>query len=118
MKKFPVFLSVLCLTASLMIPASAAAPLEYNISGPGDPEYGKPTSFEVVHTPDNGAQKNEDVSKNAALAPPAFGSYSADTLNTGTPLTPNLAPGYQPTEQEVEDAETDAIARHGTEKHF
>ena len=41
--------------------------------------------------------KNEDVSKNAALAPPAFGSYSADTLNTGTPLTPNLAPGYQPT---------------------
>lgn len=28
------------------------------------------------------------------------------------------APGYQPTEQEVEDAETDAIARHGTEKHF
>ena len=68
MKKFPVFLSVLCLTASLMIPASAAAPLEYTINGPGDPEYGKPTSFEVIHTPDNGARKNEDVSKNAALA--------------------------------------------------
>lgn len=97
MKKFPVFLSVLCLTASLMIPASAAAPLEYTINGPGDPEYGKPTSFETVHTADGGAMKNEDVSKNAALAPPAFGSYSADTLNTGTPLTPNLAPGYQPT---------------------
>ena len=97
MKKFPVFLSALCLTASLMIPVSAASPMKYTISGPGDPEYGKPTSFEVVHTPDNGAQKNEDVSKNAALAPPAFGSYSADTLNTGTPLTPNLAPGYQPT---------------------
>lgn len=97
MKKFPVFLSVLCLTVSLMISASAAAPLEYTINGPGDPEYGKPTSFEVIHTPDNGARKNEDVSKNAALAPPAFGTYSADTLNTGTPLTPNLAPGYQPT---------------------
>ena len=96
MKKFPVFLSVLCLTASLMIPASAAAPLEYTINGPGDPEYGKPTSFEVIHIPDNGARKNEDVSKNAALAPPAFGTYSADTLNTGTPLTPNLAPGYRP----------------------
>ena len=27
----------------------------------------------------------------------AFGSFSADTLHTGTPLTPNLAPGYQPT---------------------
>ena len=25
--------------------------------------------------------------------------------------------GYQPTEQEVEDAETDAISRHGTGKH-
>ena len=97
MKKFPVFLSALCLTASLMIPASAAAPLEYTISGPGNPEYGKPTSFEVVHTPDNGARKNEDVSKNAALIPPGFGTPSADTLNTGTPLTPNLAPGYQPT---------------------
>lgn len=97
MKKFPVFLSVLCLTASLMIPVSAASPMEYTISGPGDPEYGKPTSFEVVHTADGGAMRNKDVSKNAALAPPAFGSYSADTLNTGTPLTPNLAPGYQPT---------------------
>lgn len=97
MKKFPVFLSVLCLTVSLMISASAAAPLEYTISGPGDPEYGKPTSFEVVYTADGGAMKNEDVSKNAALAPPAFGSYSADALNTGTLLTPNLAPGYQPT---------------------
>ena len=50
----------------------------------------------MIHTPDNGARKNEDVSKNAALAPPAFGTYSADTLNTGTPLTPNLAPGYRP----------------------
>lgn len=97
MKKFPVFLSALCLTASLMIPVSAAGPMEYTISGVGDPEYGKPTSFEVVHTADGGAMKNVDVSKNAALAPPAFGSYSADTLNTGTPLTPNLAPGYQPT---------------------
>ena len=96
MKKIPVFLSALLLTAALAIPASAAAPMEYHISGPGDPEYGKPTSFEVVHTPDNGAQKNEDVSKNAALAPPTFGSYSADALNTGTPLAPNLAPGHQP----------------------
>ena len=124
MKKFPVFLSVLCLTASLMIPASAATPMEYTINGPGDPEYGKPTSssqapYHSLHPSDEahsfrcssssdcnryaGLQSdfvegsNMDRSKNAALAPPAFGSYSADTLNTGTPLTPNLAPGYQPT---------------------
>ena len=109
MKKFPVFLSVLCLTASLMIPASAAGPLEYNISAPGDPEYGKSTSVEMVHTADGGARKNEDVSKNTALAPPAFGSYSADTLNTGTPLTPNLAPGYQPTVGAVINGNTGVI---------
>jgi sortase A len=109
MKKFSVFLSVLCLTVSLMIPTSAATPLEYTISGPGEPEYGKPTSFEVVHTPDNGALKNEDVSKNAALAPPTFGSCSADTLNTGTPLTPNLAPGYQPTAGAVINGSTGVV---------
>lgn len=37
--------------------------------------------------------KNEDVSKNAALIPPAFGSPSANTLGTSIYLTPNLAPG-------------------------
>ena len=60
--------------------------------------YGlSPASIEVIYTADSGARKNEDVSKNAALAPPSFGSPSADTLHTGMPLTPNLAPGYQPT---------------------
>ena len=67
------------------------------IDGRDGPDYGKSTSIEVIYTADGGAMKNEDVSKNAALAPPAFGSASADTLHTGTPLTPNLAPGYQPT---------------------
>ncbi len=91
MKKLTALFSLLCLTLALTVPASA---LEYNIDGPGDPEYGKDTSIEVIHTADGGAMKNEDVSKNAALIPPAFGSPSAYTLNTGTPLTPNLAPGY------------------------
>ena len=56
-------------------------------------DYGSPTSIEVIYTADGGAMKNEDVSKNAALIPPTFGSPSADTLGTGTYLTPNLAPG-------------------------
>ena len=64
----------------------------YHFDAPDGPDYGKPTSVEVVHTADGGALKNEDVSKNAALVPPGFGSASADTLNTGTWLTPNLAP--------------------------
>ena len=80
----------LCLSAALALPASA---LDYSIDAPGNPDYGDPTSIEVVHTADGGAMKNEDISKNAALIPPSFGSPSADALGTGTYLTPNLAPG-------------------------
>ena len=96
MKKLSMFLCLMCLTAALAISASAAGPLEYSIDAPGDPDYGVPTSFEPVATANGGARKNEDISKNAALIPPGFGTASADTLNTGTPLTPNLAPGSKP----------------------
>ena len=95
MKKMNTILSTmlsLCAMCALALPAHA---LEYNISGPGDPEYGKSTSIEPVVTADRGELPNVDVSKNAALIPPAFGSASAYALNTGTPLTPNLAPGYR-----------------------
>lgn len=97
MKKICTILLLFCLTAALAVSASADTPLEYTINGTGYPEYGSPTSIEAVYTVDGGVMKNEDVSKNAALIPPSFGSPSADTLNTGTPLTPNLAPGYMPT---------------------
>jgi LPXTG-site transpeptidase (sortase) family protein len=91
MKKLTMLFSVLCLTLALTVPASA---LDYNIDGPGDPEYGNSTSIEPVVTADRGEMPNVDVSKNAALIPPTFGSASAYTLNTGNLLTPNLAPGY------------------------
>ena len=91
MKKLIMLFPVLCLMLALTISASA---LDYTIDGPGDPEYGKPTSIEPVVTADRGERLNVDLSKNAALIPPAFGSPSAYALNTGTPLTPNLAPGY------------------------
>ena len=68
----------------------------YTIDAPDGPEFGTPTSIEVVHTADGGAMKNEDVSKNAALIPPGFGTPSMDAMNTGTYLTPNLAPGGMP----------------------
>ena len=89
MKKLTTLCLAACLAAALATPASA---LDYTIDAPEGPDYGKSTSVEVVHTADGGALKNEDVSKNAALVPPGFGSASADTLNTGTWLTPNLAP--------------------------
>ncbi len=96
MKRLCSFLCLVCLAAALAVPASAAGPMEYSIDAPGDPDYGTPTSFEPVVTVDGGVRKNEDISKNAALIPPGFGTASADTLNTGTPLTPNLAPGSMP----------------------
>ena len=89
MKKLTTLCLAACLAAALATPAGA---LDYAIDAPDGPDYGKPTSVEVVHTADGGALKNEDISKNAALIPPGFGSASADTLNTGTWLTPNLAP--------------------------
>lgn len=98
MKKLSIFLCLMCLTAALAVPASAAGPLEYSIDAPGDPDYGVPTSFEPVATMDGGARKNEDISKNATLIPPGFGTASADTLNTGRPSPPiwRLIPGPPP----------------------
>lgn len=92
MKKLKTLISTmlcLCAVCALALPAHA---LEYNISAPGAPEYGKPTSFEPVVTADGEAMKNEDVSKSAALIPPGFGSPTSYMLNTGAYLTPNLVP--------------------------
>lgn len=93
MKKIVTFALAVSMMASLAVNASA---LEYAIDAPDDYNFGKATSIEVVHTADGGAQKNEDVSKNAALIPPAFGSESMNALHTGEYLTPNLAPTARP----------------------
>ena len=89
MKKLITAALSLCLAASMAVPALA---LDLTIDAPSGPGYGKPTSVDVVYTADGGAAKNEDVSKNAALIPPSFGSPSAYALNTDEYLTPNLAP--------------------------
>lgn len=93
MKKFLTFALVISMMASL---AASASALEYSIAPPKDFDFGRDTSIEVIHTADGGAMRNEDVSKNAALIPPAFGSESMNALNTGEYLTPNLAPGGIP----------------------
>lgn len=93
MKKLNAMIAtLLCLCAVCALCAAPASALEYSISAPGDPEYGKPTSFEPVVTADGGAMKNEDLSKNAALIPPGFGTPTSYMLNTGQYLTPNLVP--------------------------
>lgn len=104
-------LAALCLAACLALPVGA---LDYTIAAPGDPEYGTLTSIEPVVTADGGAAKNEDRSKNAALIPPTFGSPSAYTLNTGTYLTPNLAPGGQAVSGAVINGGSAAVVTPGT----
>ena len=89
MKKLIALSLALCMALSMMATAHA---LEYTFDEEEQDGYGKPTSVETVVTADGGAQKNEDVSKNAALIPPGFGSSTSNTLNTGEYLTPNLAP--------------------------
>ena len=84
--------TALSLCAVCALYATPAHALEYSINAPGDPEYGKPTSFEPVVTADGGAMKNEDLSKSAALIPPGFGTPTSYMLNTGEYLTPNLVP--------------------------
>ena len=93
MKKILTFALAVSMMASL---AASASALEYSIDAPDDYDFGRNTSIEVIHTADGGAMRNEDVSKNAALIPPAFGSESMNALHTGEYLTPNLAPGGIP----------------------
>ena len=65
--------------------------LNYDYSNPPSGNFGKATSvapIEVIETTETG---NINRSKDSAFAPPAFGSYSADTKGTGELLTPNIS---------------------------
>ena len=73
----------LCAVGVMALPASASG---YTFGAPAAGNFGKPTSVETVTVPGGGAAKNEDVSKDAALAPPSFG-----TVSTG----PAAFPGAQ-----------------------
>ena len=66
-QKFVTTILAVCMLLALAVPAFA---LEYTFDEEEQGGYGKPTSVEPVVTADGGAQKNEDVSKNAALIPP------------------------------------------------
>lgn len=112
MKKLFSTLLTFSLAAAMALPASA---LEYDIDAPGDPDYGTPTSIEVVHTAYGEAARNEDISKNAALIPPGFGTPSMDCRNTGEYLTPNLAPGGMPTAGAVINGGSSVVVTPGSD---
>ena len=106
MKKILTFALAVSMMASL---AASASALEYSIAPPKDFDFGGETSIEVIHTADGGAMRNEDVSKNAALIPPVFGSESMNALHTGEYLTPNLAPRTLPTAGAVISGSGDVV---------
>ena len=92
-RRFLTTILAVCMLLALAVPAFA---LEYTFDEDEQSGYGKPTSVDPVVTADGGAQKNEDVSKNAAIIPPGFGTPTSNTLNSGEYLTPNLVPSAMP----------------------
>jgi len=88
MKCLPKLAMTLCLLLSVSTQAFAA---DYNIDGQTSPDYAKPTSVDYVYTPDGGAAPNVNLSKDAALIPPAFGIGGIYTLNAvSAPVSASL----------------------------
>ena len=89
MKRLSMLLTVCIMLTVLAVPAYA---LEYNIGAPDDYLFGTPTSDDTIHVT-TGGDVNKDRSKNAAYAPPVFGSPTSYTMNSANLLTPNLVGG-------------------------
>ena len=79
-------LAACLMLAALSMPASA---VDYDFTGPGSGEFGEPTTDNTIYIATRN-DTNIDRSKTAAVIPPAFGSPTSYTLNTGEYLTPNL----------------------------
>ncbi len=91
-KKICGALATLMLLSALSLPVNAE---EYSFDGADTGNFGDPTSVVVVVTSDGGRQANEDVSKNAAIIPPSFGSPSSNLPGSGEYLTPDLVASQQ-----------------------
>lgn len=89
MKRLSVLLAVSCLLAAFSVSAYA---VEYHFEGPGSGTFGTPTSDDTISVTID-TPLNIDRSKNTALIPPAFGSPTSYTLNSGEYLTANLTQG-------------------------
>lgn len=80
-------LSAVLVFSLCVAPAHA---LEFTIDGPEDYLFGRPTSDDTIYEWEN---PNVDLSKNAALIPPGFGTPTSYLPGSGEYLTPNLVPG-------------------------
>ena len=90
MKKYILSLAAVC--CMLTVFSMSASALEYSFDGPDAGLFGHPTSDDTIYvTTDEPANTNRG--KDAAYIPPAVGSPTSYTLNTGERLTPNLVGG-------------------------
>ncbi len=85
MKRLPKLLMLCCMVMMLSISAYAQ---DYQFDAPDVGLFATPTSDDTIYVTTNSA--STDVSKNAALIPPIFGSATSYTTLSGTYLTPNL----------------------------
>ena len=88
-KHLTALLAACCMLAAFSVPASA---MEYSFDGPDAGLFGRPTSDDTIYVT-TAEPVNTNRSKDAAYIPPAFGSPTSYTLNTGERLTPNLVGG-------------------------
>lgn len=82
--------------ATLMLTMALAAPalaLEYDVDAPGEGLFADSTSVEQITVVGSGptGQSNIDRSKNAAVAPPSFGSPDSYQPGTGDVLIPHVS---------------------------
>ena len=85
-KRLFMLLTVCCMLTAFSLPAYA---VDYTFDAPDDYLFGRPTSDDTIYVTTE-QLLNLDRSKNAAYIPPAFGSPTSYTLNSGEFLTPNL----------------------------
>lgn len=80
---FSSLLAAMCVTQ--------ASALEFGFSGADDYLFAEPTSQTAIYREEEDVNVNR--SKTAALMPPGFGTPTSYVPNSGSYLTPNLAPG-------------------------
>lgn len=88
MKKY--LKALLSVSLLVVLCATQASALEYDLDGPDAPLFGRPTSQDVIYEEE---AVNVNRSKTAALTPPGFGTPTSYLPGSGEYLTPNLAPG-------------------------
>lgn len=83
-KKLILLLCILCLSKSEVLAA------DYEVTPGSEYAFAKPTSVSEVTVSDSIRKEERNKSKDSALIPPMFASFTSNLLGSGELLTPNL----------------------------